>query len=495
MSGSTSAEVVVCGAGIAGISAAHELAVRRGVRGVVLVDERPPLTLTSDKSTECYRNWWPGPGEAMVRLMDRSIDLLEELAAETGDAFALHPAGYAYLTADPARAAAMRREAEEISRLGAGPLVVHGSSPPPTAGHPVATKSLTGPSRDSRAGSSPGSRTPAGDERGPATATGAAAPTAGARGADLYLDPAAILDRFPFLAPDVAAMLCPRRAGWLSAQQLGMVLLERAREAGVRLVRGRVAGIELAAGRVAAVRLAGGEAERIATAHLVIAAGPGVAGVAALAGVELPVVHELHRKVTFADHLGVVPRELPLMIWTDPVRLEWSAEERRELEREPELAPLLGELPGGVHFRPEGGAGGDRLLLLWAYESAPRPPVEPPPPDPAYAEVVVRGLARMVPGFAAYLPRMRRPYVDGGYYTKTPDNRPLVGPLPVPGVWVLGALSGYGIRASQRAAELVAAHLPGAELPGWAGAFAPARFDDPAYLERLAGWDSAAGQL
>jgi glycine/D-amino acid oxidase-like deaminating enzyme len=53
MSGSTSAEVVVCGAGIAGISAAHELAVRRGVRGVVLVDERPPLTLTSDKSTEC----------------------------------------------------------------------------------------------------------------------------------------------------------------------------------------------------------------------------------------------------------------------------------------------------------------------------------------------------------------------------------------------------------------------------------------------------------
>jgi len=59
--GRTSAEVVICGAGIAGVTAAYHLAVRRGVRGVVLVDERPPLTLTSDKSTECYRNWWPGP--------------------------------------------------------------------------------------------------------------------------------------------------------------------------------------------------------------------------------------------------------------------------------------------------------------------------------------------------------------------------------------------------------------------------------------------------
>ena len=52
-----SGEVVICGAGIAGVAAAYHLAVRRGVRDVVLVDERPPLTLTSDKSAECYRNW------------------------------------------------------------------------------------------------------------------------------------------------------------------------------------------------------------------------------------------------------------------------------------------------------------------------------------------------------------------------------------------------------------------------------------------------------
>src|SRR3972149_6060616 len=54
---------VVCGAGIAGISAAYHLCVTQGLGKVLLVDERPPLSLTSDKSTECYRNWWPGPGD------------------------------------------------------------------------------------------------------------------------------------------------------------------------------------------------------------------------------------------------------------------------------------------------------------------------------------------------------------------------------------------------------------------------------------------------
>jgi len=97
------AEVVICGAGIAGVALAYHLAVRRGMAGVVLVDERPPLSLTSDKSTECYRNWWPGPGDAMVALMNRSIDLLEELARESGNVFRLNRRGYLFATADPDR--------------------------------------------------------------------------------------------------------------------------------------------------------------------------------------------------------------------------------------------------------------------------------------------------------------------------------------------------------------------------------------------------------
>jgi glycine/D-amino acid oxidase-like deaminating enzyme len=51
---SSSADVVICGAGLGGISAAYYLAVVEGITDIVIVDERPPLTLTSDKSTECY---------------------------------------------------------------------------------------------------------------------------------------------------------------------------------------------------------------------------------------------------------------------------------------------------------------------------------------------------------------------------------------------------------------------------------------------------------
>ncbi len=45
------------------------------------------LSLTSSKGTEAYRNWWPGPGDTMVRFMNRSIELLDAIAAaeERGD--------------------------------------------------------------------------------------------------------------------------------------------------------------------------------------------------------------------------------------------------------------------------------------------------------------------------------------------------------------------------------------------------------------------------
>ena len=63
---SQSKQVIICGAGIAGVSAAYHLAAVQGLDEILIVDERPPLSLTSDKSTECYRNWWPGPGDGMV---------------------------------------------------------------------------------------------------------------------------------------------------------------------------------------------------------------------------------------------------------------------------------------------------------------------------------------------------------------------------------------------------------------------------------------------
>src|SRR5919205_3916761 len=122
---SETAEVVIVGAGIAGIAAAYHLTTRRGVGRVTLIDEREPLTLTSDKGTQAYRNWWPGPDATMLRYMTRSIDLLEEMADESGNAFRLNRRGYVFVTAHDVGVDRLRATAREVSSFGMGELREH----------------------------------------------------------------------------------------------------------------------------------------------------------------------------------------------------------------------------------------------------------------------------------------------------------------------------------------------------------------------------------
>ena len=99
----SAAKIVICGAGIAGVAAAYQLAVEHGVANVTLVEAGNPLSLTSDKSTEAYRNWWPGPDWAMTAFMNRSIDLIEEIARATDNRINLNRRGYVFATADAAQ--------------------------------------------------------------------------------------------------------------------------------------------------------------------------------------------------------------------------------------------------------------------------------------------------------------------------------------------------------------------------------------------------------
>ena len=456
---SNTAEVVICGAGIAGIAAAYHLAVRRGVRGIVLIDERPPLSLTSDKSTECYRNWWPGPGDDMVALMNRSIDLLEELARESGNAFRMNRRGYLFATADPAQVPVFVERAREAESRGVGPARVH------------------------RGGSSDYRPAPADGFEGQPT------------GVDVITDPALARRHFPYLTPDTLAVLHARRCGWFSGHELGTYLLERAREAGVRLLEGRVERIDTTGGRVRAVHVkARGGDTTIGTPRFVDAAGPFFAPVARLLGVEVPVFCERHAKIAFNDTLGAIPRSAPMTIWTDPVTLPWSDEERRELAASAEHKRLVEEFPAGVHGRPEGGGDSPVVLLIWTYDVVPVQPAFPIAFEASYGEICLRGMSRMVPAMAGYLSRLPRVVVDGGYYTKTRENRFLAGPLPLEGAYALGALSGYGLMASNGAADLLADHISGRPLPAYARAFLLSRYDDPAYRERLEHWGDS-GQL
>ncbi len=460
MSHST-ADVVICGAGIAGIAAAYHLSTRRGVKRVILVDERAPLSLTSDKSTECYRNWWPGPGEAMVSLMNRSIDLMEELAHDSGNLFNLNRRGYLFATADPARIETFKQAAEESATLGAGPVRYHTGQSDEATYRPAVVRGFA----DSLTG------------------------------ADIILDRDLIRQHFSYLSERTVAVLHARRCGWFSAQQFGMYLLEQARTHGIELLTGRVEAVDLRGNRIQAVRVDTQAGRRtIYTDNFVNAAGPFQKQVARMIGVELPVFSELHVKIAFNDHLGLVPRHAPLVIWTDPVRLAWTAEEQAMLAESAETSWMLDEFPSGVHARPDGEGDSTILLILWTYDTKPVEPTFPISSDPFYPDVALRGLAEMLPALSAYFDRAPRPVVDGGYYNKTRENRPLIGPLPVEGAYLIGALSGFGLMAASAAGELLAAHLTGAELPPYAPAFTLSRYDDPTYQELLENW-GGSGQL
>ena len=88
-----STHVAIIGTGIIGIATAYYLATRQGITDVLLIDAGPPMAFTSAQSGENYRNWWPHP--SMVDFTNRSIDLLEDLARESGNRINMNRRGYA----------------------------------------------------------------------------------------------------------------------------------------------------------------------------------------------------------------------------------------------------------------------------------------------------------------------------------------------------------------------------------------------------------------
>lgn len=319
-----------------------------------------------------------------------------------------------------------------------------------------------------------------------------AAPTSGfedlPEGADFICDAALIRRHFPYLNEQTLAVVHARRCGWLSAQQLGMYMLEQARAAGAKLLQARVQAIDTSGGRVRGVQVsANGANETIEAPILVDAAGPFLKHVAAMAGIDLPVFNESHVKLSFHDHRGALSQDAPLIIWNDKVSLPWSEEERAALASDAEGRALLEEFPAGVHGRP---AGGDNVLLYWTLDETPVEPVFPQTWDPAVPEIYFRGMTDMVPALAQYFDHLPQPFVDGGYYAKTEENRPLIGPAPVEGVHLMGAFSGYGIMAACAAGELLAAHVTGTALPDYAPAFMLERYEDDGYLAQFAAYQA-----
>jgi len=384
---------------------------------------------------------------------------MEEIARATGNRINMNRRGYLFATADAGKIAWLHQAALLAETHGAGPVRVHETA---------SSAYLPSPGR------------------------GFDLPLTGA---DIITDRGLIRRHFPYLAAGTVAVAHARRAGWLSAQQLGMVMLEAARERGARLVRGELVDVDAAGGRVRRVHLdRQGEHVAIEATHLVLAAGPMLKDAARLLGVELPIFAERHLKISLADPAGAVPSTAPMLIWLDEQYLPWSDEERVALAEDESARWLLEKFPGGVHGRPDGSGGASGMLVLFNYDNAPAAVMLPLPDEPHYAEIALRGMSTMVPALRGYIGTSPRAFVDGGYYIKTRENRPLVGPLPLDGAYVSGAFSGFGIMAACAGGDLVARHVVGAQLPDYAPAFLLSRYEDHSYCALLDRWGDG-GQL
>ncbi len=524
-------DFVVAGAGIIALSTARYLARLAPTATIALVTPHAPMSQTSSLSTECYRDHWPSP--TMRSFMARSIQLIDEHSAE-GGAFRVTPFGYLYCSKGGAKASeAFLAEARECH--GAGGVRTFASA----AGVPSPFSSAT----------------------------------PRAKGADVYTTTPAALAAFPYLAPDVTSLMHTRNCGWLSAQTMGMDMLDSLLARGAHpgtgaplttLIKGHVVGATptVPGGtRLASVQVAplagGAAASSSSPAPMTLHAGAVINATGPFLGPthraltstprggpgELPLRTEVHAKVIFRDVLGVIPRETPQVILADPATPLWSPEELEYLSdtHGPAMAArAAAPMPSGAHFRPYGGVDSNAVLMLWeAWHHGVAP--SDPPPDAAtqylesslYPEVAVRGLAHLIPGLRAYFeegakgawmagsveragrgpahsslppagfppggggeggaaPSLRPPAVDGGYYTKTEENHPLIGPAPGPGgvgrwdnVYVAGAVSGYGIMAGHGAGELCALHATGAsQLPGYAGLMSPLRYQDEGFMRK-----------
>lgn len=223
--------------------------------------------------------------------------------------------------------------------------------------------------------------------------------------------------RFPYLAPEVLQARFRQADGLLDPRRLALAMVSAS---GARVVTGcEVTGFRLSGGRLAGVETAAG---RVATETAVVAAGPFSGVVARAAGVDLPVTTVARQKLVLPETPEVPPG-----------------------------APMTVDEDTGAHWRPTlAGA----CLLFTDPATPPTPPADPVPTDPGFAFALLDpaspvSVARVSPFWREVWERGSDPWMlQAGQYTMTPDRRPLIGPTPVPGLYVNTGYSGHGVMGS-----------------------------------------------
>ncbi|MBV8185131.1 MAG: FAD-binding oxidoreductase [Hyphomicrobiales bacterium] len=442
------AEIVVIGAGVVGLACAYYLSLHHRAGEVLIVDPRPPMSLTSAASGENYRNWWPHP--VMTAYTDYSIDLMEAIARESANRIHMTRRGYVLATRKTDPTAMLEKLGAGYASEAAECIRVH----VPGASNAYRPAELSD------------------WERAP-------------DGVDVLQGPSLIGRHFPSFDPAIAMVLHIRRAGDISGQQLGALMLENVRSRGGSLRAARVVAIERGVDFVLTLRGRDG-VESVRAGIVVNAAGPYVGDIAAMLGESLPISNVFQQKIAFADHEGAIDRNMPFSIDLDRQLIDWTDEERSSLREDTATCWLTEPMPGAIHCRPDGGEQGQWIKLGWAYNRAGSQPTDEPATDPNFPEIVLRGASRLNPRLKRYygrLPRQMSHY--GGFYTMTEENWPLIGPMRTRGAYVVGALSGFGTMGACAAGALCAAWVRDTARPAFASALSLARYEDKVLMRQL----------
>jgi sarcosine oxidase subunit beta len=226
-----------------------------------------------------------------------------------------------------------------------------------------------------------------------------------------WLQPDDIRKVLPQLRSDdiIGGTFCPTD-GFVDPNSVMTGFMARATEQGAMLWRGtEVIGVDVEHGEVVRVKTTNGS---VTTRTVVNAAGPWAAGVARMAGAELP-VEPLRRMLVPTEAFIGLPEHLPMII----------------------------DMSTGWHFRQEGVG----LLMSWADPE--QQPGFRTDFDPAFVERILTYAADRVPCFAELAVNPRRCWA--GMYEMSPDHHSILGEAPgVRGLFFANGFSGHGVMHS-----------------------------------------------
>ena len=211
------------------------------------------------------------------------------------------------------------------------------------------------------------------------------------------------------------ATFCPSD-GFIDPLAVMRGFTERARSRGVRFrLDTAVTGIELEGGRVAGVGTTRG---RVSARAVVNAAGAHAAGVARMAGVDLPVAPVRRQIVAVGPYEGM-PAGLPMVV----------------------------DMSDGFHFRPFFDDEGRDAGVLLAWHEAGEAPHPTDEFDSSFVPRILKRAAGRVPALARA--RVEPGRSRAGLYEMTPDGHAVVGRAPgVEGFYLANGFSGHGVMHS-----------------------------------------------